>query len=186
MAQAVPARLDAHFGVDPPAADRAQARSLAALGDIRITVHEDLSAIEQDWRAFEPQADCTVFQSFDWLATWQRLIGVRNGVRPAIVVARDGAGTILFLLPLAIRPAGFARELTWLGSELCDYNAPLLGATLSTRIEARRFMALWENIARCLQDNPRLHYDSIILTKMPETVGAQQNPMRHLGGRNRM
>jgi CelD/BcsL family acetyltransferase involved in cellulose biosynthesis len=182
MAQAVPARLDAHFGVDPPAADRAQARSPAALGDIRITVHEDLSAIEQDWRAFEPQADCTVFQSFDWLATWQRLIGVCNGVRPAIVVARDGAGTILFLLPLAVRPAGFARELTWLGSELCDYNAPLLAATFSTRIDAKRFMALWENIARCLQDNPRLRYDFINLEKMPETVGAQQNPMRHLGG----
>ena len=182
MAQAVPARLDMHFGVDPPAADRAQARSPAALGDIRIAVYEDLSAIERDWRAFEPHADCTVFQSFDWLATWQRHIGARNGVLPAIVVARDGEGTILFLLPLAVRPAGFARELTWLGSELCDYNAPLLAATFSTRIDARRFMALWENIARCLQDNPRLHYDSIILTKMPETVGAQQNPMRHLGG----
>ena len=171
-----------HFGVDPPAADRAQARSLAALGNIRIAVYENLSAIERDWRAFEPHADCTVFQSFDWLATWQRHIGARNGVLPAIVVARDGEGTILFLLPLAVRPAGFARELTWLGSELCDYNAPLLAATFSTRIDAKRFMALWENIARCLQDNPRLHYDSIILTKMPETVGAQQNPMRHLGG----
>jgi CelD/BcsL family acetyltransferase involved in cellulose biosynthesis len=112
MAQAVPARLDVHFGVDPPAADRAQARSPAALGDIRIAVHEDLSAIERDWRAFEAQADCTAFQSFDWLAAWQRHIGARNGVRPAIVVARDGAGAILFLLPLAVRSAGFARELT--------------------------------------------------------------------------
>jgi CelD/BcsL family acetyltransferase involved in cellulose biosynthesis len=183
MAQAVPARLDAHFGVDPPAADRTQARSpAAALGDIRITVHEDLSAIEQDWRAFEPHADCTVFQNFDWLATWQRLIGVRNGVRPAIVVGRDGTGTILFLLPLAVRSAGFARELTCLGSELCDYNAPLLAATFSARIDAKHFMALWETIARCLQDNPRLHYDFINLEKMPETVGAQQNPMRYLGG----
>src|SRR5450631_1542617 len=183
MAQAVPARLDAHFGVDPPAADRTQARSpAAALGDIRITVHEDLSAIEQDWRAFEPHADCTVFQNFDWLATWQRLIGVRNGVRPAIVVGRDGTGTILFLLPLAVSSAGLARELTWLGSELCDYNAPLLAATFSARIDAKHFMALWETIARCLQDNPRPHYDFIKLEKMPETVGAQQNPMRYLGG----
>jgi CelD/BcsL family acetyltransferase involved in cellulose biosynthesis len=182
MAQAVPARLDVHFGVDPPAADRAQARSPAALGDIRIAVHEDLSAIERDWRAFEAQADCTAFQSFDWLAAWQRHIGARNGVRPAIVVARDGAGAILFLLPLAVRSAGFARELTWLGSELCDYNAPLLAASFSTRIDAKRFMALWENIARCLQDNPRLRYDFIDLEKMPETVGAQQNPIRHLGG----
>ena len=56
MAQAVPARLDMHFGVDPPAADRTQARSPAALGDIRIAVYEDLSATERDWRAFEPHA----------------------------------------------------------------------------------------------------------------------------------
>jgi len=183
MAQAVPARLDAHIDVDPPAADRAQELSpAAALGDIRIAVYEDLSAIEQDWRAFEPHADCTVFQSFDWLATWQRLIGVRNGVQPAIVVGRDGAGTIQFVFPLAVRSAGFARELTWLGTELCDYNAPLLAAAFSARIDARRFLALWGNIARCLQDNPRLRYDFIDLEKMPETVGAQQNPMRHLGG----
>jgi CelD/BcsL family acetyltransferase involved in cellulose biosynthesis len=183
MAQAVSARLDAHFGVDPPAADRAQARSpAAALGDIRITVHEDLSSIEQDWRAFEAHADGTVFQCFDWLATWQRLIGVRTGARPAIVVGRDGAGTILFLLPLSVCSTAFARELTWLGSELCDYNAPLLAATFSARIDAKRFMALWETIAHCLQDNPRLRYDFINLEKMPETVGAQQNPMRHLGG----
>jgi CelD/BcsL family acetyltransferase involved in cellulose biosynthesis len=141
-----------------------------------------LSAIEQDWRAFEPHADCTVFQNFDWLATWQRLIGVRNGVRPAIVVGHDGTGTILFLLPLAVRSAGFARELTWLGSELCDYNAPLLAATFSARIDAKCFMALWATIAHGLQDNPRLHYDFINLEKMPETVGAQQNPMRYLGG----
>ena len=183
MAQAVPARLDAHFGVDPPAADRAQALApTAALGDIRIAVHEDLSAIERDWRTFEPHADGTVFQSFDWLATWQRLIGVRNGVRPAIVVGRDGTGTILFLLPLAVRSAGFARELAWLGSELCDYNAPLLAATFSARIDAKCFMALWATIAHCLQDNPRLRYDFINLEKMPETVGAQPNPMRYLGG----
>jgi CelD/BcsL family acetyltransferase involved in cellulose biosynthesis len=183
MAQAVPARLDAHFGVDPQAADHRQPLApAAALGDFRITVHEALSAIEQDWRAFEASADGTVFQCFDWLATWQRLIGVRNGVRPAIVVGRDCAGIILFLLPLAVRSAGFARELIWLGSELCDYNAPLLAATFSARIDAQRFMALWETIAHCLQDNPRLRYDFINLEKMPETVGAQQNPIRHLGG----
>ena len=62
MAQAVPARLDAHFGAsDAPVVHDAPALSPAAtLGDIRITVHEDLPAIERDWRAFEAQADGTV------------------------------------------------------------------------------------------------------------------------------
>jgi CelD/BcsL family acetyltransferase involved in cellulose biosynthesis len=183
MAQAFPARLDAHFGVDPPAAERATARSPATLGgDIRIDLYEDLAEVERDWRAFEAQADGTVFQCFDWLATWQRHIGARNGVIPAIVVARDGTGAIFLLLPLAVRKAGMVRELTWLGSELCDYNAPLVAANFSARIDPAGFLALWQKITRCLQAHPRLHFDVIDLQKMPETVGAQPNPMHHLGG----
>ena len=183
MAQAVPARLDAHFGVDPLLADRTLARSTAAgLGDVRIAVYEDLAAIEHDWRAFEPQADCTVFQSFAWLSTWQRYIGARHGVRPVLVVAYDAGGAILCVLPLAVCSAGLARELTWLGSELCDYNAPLLAPGFSDRFDRARFLALWAEITKLVQANPRLYYDTIILTKMPEKVGAQANPMRHLGG----
>jgi CelD/BcsL family acetyltransferase involved in cellulose biosynthesis len=183
MAQAVEARLDVHFAVAPPVVEDAPALSpAAASGDVRIDVYEDLAAIERDWRAFEPQADCTVFQSLDWLAAWQRHIGVLNGVTPAIVVGRDGAGAIQILLPLAVRKAGLVRELTWLGAELCDYNAPLLAANFSARIDADQFLALWQDIARRLQAHPRLRYDVVDLEKMPETVGAQQNPMRHLGG----
>ena len=182
MAQTVQARLDAHFGVDP-VTDRTQVLSpAAALGDIRIAVYEDLAAIEREWRTFEPHADCTVFQSFNWLATWQRHIGAHSGVQPAIIVGRDGAGAILFLLPLSVRVAGWVRELTWLGSELCDYNGPLLAPTFSARIDRARFLALWEDITRSLRAFPRLQYDIIALAKMPETVGTQQNPMRYLDG----
>ncbi len=182
MAQAVPARLDAHFDVDPTM-DRTQALPpAAALGDIRIAVYEDLAAVELEWRAFETHADCTVFQSFDWLAIWQRHIGARNGVQPAIVVGRDGAGAILFLLPLSVCAAGWVRELTWLGSELCDYNAPLLAPTFSMRIDRASFLALWQDITRSLRAHPRLRYDVIAFAKMPEAVGAQQNPMCYLGG----
>ena len=76
------------------------------------------------------------------------MIGVREGVRPAIVVGRDASGAILFLLPLAVRAAGLARELTWLGSELCDYNAPLLAPAFSARIDRARFLALWQEITQ--------------------------------------
>jgi CelD/BcsL family acetyltransferase involved in cellulose biosynthesis len=183
MAHVVPARLDAHFGDDPPLSTRVQARTAAAAsGNLRLSVYEDLAGIEKDWRAFEPQADGTVFQSFDWLATWQRHIGARAGVTPAIVVGRDAGGTILFLLPLSICPAGYARELTWLGSDLCDYNAPVLAQGVSERFDRARFLALWRDIVQLLQSHPRLAFDLINLSKMPEMVGAQANPMRHLGG----
>ena len=105
----------------------------AGLGGIRIAVYDDLSAVERDSRPFEPHADGTVFQCFDWLSTWHRHIGARNGVSPAIVVAYDASAAILVLLPLAVCTCGFARELIWLGSELCDYNAPLLSQGSSSR-----------------------------------------------------
>src|SRR5882672_8368779 len=188
MVQAVQARLDAQFAdadadaVAPVVRDAPPLSPAGMSVPMRVTVTEDLAAIERDWRAFEAQADCTVFQSFDWLATWQRHIGQRNGVQPAIVVGRDAAGAMLFLLPLSVRPAGFARALSWLGSELCDYNAPLLANGFSERIDRARFLSLWREITRGLQNNPRLRFDFIDLEKMPETVGAQPNPMRYLGG----
>ena len=181
MVQAAPARLDAHFGVEP-AVGRSDAPASAAFGDIRVSVYEDLAAIECDWRAFEAQADGTVFQSFDYLATWQRHIGALTGERPAIVVGRDRTGGILFLLPLAVRADGLARELTWLGSELCDYNGPLLAANFSACVDCACFPALWREIMAKLQVRPRLRFDFIALEKMPDIVGAQQNPMRYLGG----
>jgi CelD/BcsL family acetyltransferase involved in cellulose biosynthesis len=180
MAQAVHARLDAQFSAGE--APR-QSRVLpdADFGDVHLSVYGDLAAIERDWRAFEAQADGTVFQSVDWLAAWQQHIGVLAAVAPAIVVGRDGAGAILFLLPLAVR-SGFARELTWFGSDLCDYNGPLLAPDFSKHINPARFAALWQEILRRLQAEPRFSFDVISFEKMPHMVGAQENPLRALGG----
>src|SRR5438128_1626305 len=122
MAQATQSAFDAHADVKTVFEETRVAS--AASTNIRLSVYDELSAIEPDWRTFEKSADCTVFQAFDWLATWQRHIGARNGIRPAIVAGRDTSGNMLFLLPLAVDPRGLARRLTWLGSELCDYNAP--------------------------------------------------------------
>ena len=180
MAHAVHARLNALDADLPASATARGGASAASPSGISIAVHDDLAGIERDWRAFEAQADGTVFQSVEYLSTWQRHVGQRNGVQPAIVTGRD-AGGLVFLLPLAVRSAGFARVLEWLGSDLCDYNAPLLAPDFSERIGGAPFAVLWEEIARRLQDGPALRYDFVSLTKMPERVGAQANPMLALG-----
>lgn len=150
------------------------------LPPIELAVYENLSDVEGDWRAFEQRADCTVFQTFDWLATWQRHVGARSGVRPAIVVGRAG-GDVLFILPLATRKIGFARELDWLGSDLCDYNAPLLAPQFSSKLGGRPFREVWRHMVETLQGRPGLRYDLVRLEKMPAMVGAQPNPMLALG-----
>src|SRR5262249_6004250 len=69
---------------------------------IELRVHSDLAELEREWKALERHADCTVFQSFDWLAKWQRHIGERRGVIPAVVVGREPSGLVLFILQFAI------------------------------------------------------------------------------------
>src|SRR6476646_5592914 len=62
---------------------------------IVLELNGDLAAVEREWKAFESVADCTAFQSFDWLAKWQQHIGARGGGVPAIVIGRDEDGRLL-------------------------------------------------------------------------------------------
>ncbi len=148
--------------------------SFTSLG-IALSLAEDLHGIEAEWRSFELESDGTVFQSFDWLSTWQRHIGARADVRPAIVTGRDGRGRLLFLLPLAIQRGAFARELVWLGMSLCDYAGPLLAPDFSQTVDRNAFATLWREILAMLAAHPRLAFDLIRLEKMPAKLGAQDN-----------
>jgi len=178
MAHAVHARVVTRVRAEQPATS--VAREAAKPRSIRFSVEQDLSAVERDWRAFEVGAELTVFQTFDWLSTWQRHIGSRTGVRPAIVVARDAEG-ILFILPLATRDRAFIRELTWLGSELSDYNAPLLAPDFPDRCCGAAFADLWAEIAALLQNDAQHRFDAVQFANMPAMVGSQSNPMLALG-----
>ena len=62
---------------------------------------------------------------------------------------------------------------------LCDYNGPLLARDFSRHVSPARFVAdLEPGPARCCA--APCGHDLIDLDKMPETVGAQPNPMLHL------
>jgi CelD/BcsL family acetyltransferase involved in cellulose biosynthesis len=146
---------------------------------VAISVFGDLATIEPDWRLFEQTADRTAFQAFDWIAKWQTHIGSRRGAVPAIVTGRAPDGTLLFLLPLAVEPGRLTRRLTWLASELCDYNAPLLAPSFpETNLD---WTALWPLIVKAIRSGRHLRFDLIDLQKMPERVGDQPNPMLTLG-----
>src|SRR4051812_22436323 len=90
------------LGADPEAALHAPLATIASRpSSIELSLHHDLDLIEADWRAFEESADCTAFQTFNWLSTWFRNIGVHEDGKPAVVIGRH-QGTILFLLPFAL------------------------------------------------------------------------------------
>jgi CelD/BcsL family acetyltransferase involved in cellulose biosynthesis len=149
--------------------------------DLSWRIHTRLDDVEDEWRRFECIAEATAFQTFAWLATWQRHIGERDGVAPVIVVGRFADGATAFILPLALEKRHSVRRLCWLGQSLCDYNAPLLSRDFGQRVTPDRFLALWRELQRRLQSDPDLRYDWIEFEKMPQTVGAQPNPFIGLG-----
>jgi CelD/BcsL family acetyltransferase involved in cellulose biosynthesis len=139
----------------------------------KIALYDNLSAVEYLWRRLEQNADCTVFQTYDYLAAWQKHIGARDRGRPVIAVVSH-EGNTLAIFPLAVS-GRFVRRLTWLGQELCDYSAPLLAPDFP-RIVTSHFPALWSEIGELMQRDPRRRHDLVDFRKMPETVGAQRNP----------
>ena len=148
---------------------------------VRLAIHRELATVEHEWRRFEQFADCTVFQTFDWLSIWQKHIGQRHRVKPAIVVGRFASGDIAFLLPFCIeRHYGLRRSASALGQDLCDYNAPLLACDFTERVEPDRFLTIWQVVEAQIESDPLLRHDWIDFAKMPEQVGSQINPFTHL------
>jgi CelD/BcsL family acetyltransferase involved in cellulose biosynthesis len=179
MSQDLTVVLDQPGVDDVPRAGFAAGRIRVERLALELTVHDDLESIEQEWRQFADHADCTPFQTYEWLSAWCRHVGRRSRVRPAVVIGRGDNGEPLFLFPLAVEP-GAVRWLTWLGSDLCDYNAPLLAKGYSARVPAEEFPALWRDIGRALQLRPGHRFDLVALTKMPAMVGGQSNPFMAL------
>ncbi|HMJ41037.1 MAG TPA: GNAT family N-acetyltransferase [Pseudolabrys sp.] len=174
MTQATQAAFERHIDTGFPDRAGGVVRSVAGRSPgVRLSYHDDLADVERDWRAFEQGADCTAFQTFDWLSTWHRHIGAREGVKPAIVIGRQD-GAILFILPLALAP-GRLRRVTWFGEFLSNSSAPLLARDFPQRLSVAQFPELWREIEQLLRQN--LHHDLIDLDKIPEKVGGQANPL---------
>lgn len=164
-----------------PATDTLTPRptQVGSAGGINLEVCTELDAVDEVWRSFQLRADCTVFQAFDWLYQWQNHVGACRQATPAIVLGRDN-GQLLFILPLASEARGSLRRLTWLGSELCDYNAPLLATNFSDRVKPEEFGPLWRCVISVIRTDPRLQFDMVDLDKMPGMIGAQINPFLNL------
>ncbi len=174
MVQMTRAAFDGRIGAALPGRDDAiNPPAVGLCEDVRLSLHDNFAEIEQEWRAFEARADGAAFQTFDWVSTWHRNIGVREDVTPVIVIGRCH-GQILFILPLALRP-GLLRRVVWLGAALNSCSAPLLARDFSKIVSPMQFPLVWHRIIQFLRSE--LRHDLVDLDKIPETVGAQANPL---------
>jgi CelD/BcsL family acetyltransferase involved in cellulose biosynthesis len=149
---------------------------LSMTDTVNLSVVNDITSIEDLWRSFQETADCTVFQTYDWHAAWQRHIGDLEGVTPAIVIG-EVRGKLAFILPLAVEHGHGMRRLVWHAADLCDYNAPLLAPDFEY-VGGGDFVELFSRATRLIAAETR--FDAVVLTKMPETIGGQRNPFLEL------
>src|SRR5262249_23468058 len=161
---------------EAPSAPAAGLVGRAARTGLMFSVHSKLAAIEREWRAFEQTGALTAFQSFDWLARWQRHIGSRQGTQPVAVFGRNLDGNLLFILPLALERRYLVRQLCWLGGDLCDYHAPIISERLRAHLGNDGFAPVWHDILALLRTSPRFRFDAIDLRQMPGTIGGEANP----------
>ncbi len=148
---------------------------MSAPEGLAVTLFASLAEAEPIWRELEATGSCLVFQSFDWLEPWQRLIGAPTGVTPCITLVSDAAGRPLMLLPLGIERGRLGRALVWLGGAMVDYGAPVLAPNAAARLDITR---LWPALQRALPT-----FDYARLEKQPQLIGAEPNPFAVLPGR---
>jgi CelD/BcsL family acetyltransferase involved in cellulose biosynthesis len=146
---------------------------------MKLQIVTRLEIVAREWKRFERTADCTVFQVFEWLWEWQQRVGVKRAVIPVIVLGRNANNDLLFILPLAIETHRIVRRLGWLGSELCDYHAPLLSPSYRDEVK-EPFVNVWQEVLRVIHVDRHLDFDVIELHRMPPTVGSQPNPFLEL------
>src|SRR5689334_9812583 len=92
----------------------------------RLEVLHTMTAAEPSWRWLENgPALSTPYQRFELLAAWQRHVGTRSGVEPAIVVGFDPQGQPLFVWPFGRMRKGPLTIMGFLGSKHANFNLPL-------------------------------------------------------------
>ena len=91
-----------------------------------IEIVHDLTAAEGIWRKLEgAQTSFTAYQRFDFLSSWQRQVGEREGLVPFVVIGYDAEHHPLLLLPLALRHAYGARCASFMGGKHSTFDMAL-------------------------------------------------------------
>lgn len=133
-------------------------------------VYESFDDAESAWVEIQGQANCHVFQTFEWQTIWMETMGRAEGVVPAIVVFQAGNGSKM-LLPLGVRRSKGVRVLEWLGGFFADYQGPVIKHSFPDFTHAEEFLNLWRATCRAL---PK--YDVCRLKRQPAMFDDKRNP----------
>lgn len=140
-----------------------------AFADIaaRVEIHRNFASARADWLDLASRAPASLYQSFDFARRWFEAFGAR--LTPMIVIARNGAGSAIALLPLAIRTLGPIRVAVFLGGRESNFNLGLFDPASTFDGSAAR---------RLLSDAARAcGVDVFYFANLPRRFGGACNPL---------
>ncbi len=144
----------------------------------RVRVAATLAGAAAAWQQLEATGHrSSGFQRHAWLDAWQRHVGTRLGVRPAVVVISDPADDRPWMLwPLGLRRHRGATLLGWLGGDVSGYHGFLMADDCPARLVGHDFAALWAQVLAALPAVDWVH-----LERQPPRIGPHPNPFLQLG-----
>ena len=141
-----------------------------------IEIYQDMNEAGHIWRALEKGDHfSTPFQRFDFLATWQRHIGEREGLRPFIVVGYDADHRPVMLLPLAVKKQAGVRVAKFLGGKHATFNMPMWRRDFVSSTARADLDKLVLTIGEHSEN-----VDMLLLTRQPQRWMGLVNPMSML------
>jgi len=138
----------------------------------RLVLHTELAPVRSRWLATLAAGAGSVFQTWEWNATWYETIGQRHGVLPRIIELRDPADQTRVLWPLGIYRRGRLRVLDFLGDVVTDYRAPILTPGFPGHDDPAAFEVLWRQVLKLAG-----RADAVDLRRMPALLDELANPM---------
>ncbi len=137
-----------------------------------VDILHDLVHAEAIWRGLEDrQQFSTPYQRFDFLGSWQRQVGAREGLIPFIVIAYDAERRPLLLLPLTLTHRHGVRTACFMGGKHATYNMALWDRDFAADATAVDLDALVSGIRQ------RSEADVLALDQQPLRWRDLPNPM---------
>src|SRR3981189_993181 len=137
-----------------------------------VDILHDFVHAEAIWRGLEDQQQfSTPYQRFDFLGSWQRRVGAREGLIPFIVIAYDAERRPLLLLPLMLRHRHGVRTACFMGGKHATFNMALWDRDFAADATAADLDALVSGI------RARSGADVLALTQQPLRWRDLPNPM---------
>jgi len=121
--------------------------------------------LKKIWENLEKEGDCYIFQKYQYTYNLVKAFNI-NFCIFSVIYDNDKP---IAIFPFEIKTLKKVRILQWLGSNLNDYNCPII---LNQDIFSNKnFINIWKQILNSIRD-----FDIIYLNKQPEFIEKISNP----------